>query len=243
MNPFKKEHKQKSIFITAGYPRIDSLPEQLKLIENNNIDFVEIGIPFSDPIADGPTIQMTSNIAIENGMNIALLFNQLQTIRTKLPLVLMGYLNPILNYGIDNFISQCKTCGVSAVIIPDLSVDIYERDYEEFFQKHDFSICFLITPSTKLERVVKMAKHCQKSFLYLVSGHATTGSQNELDLDLARIKIIKAYVKEIPLMIGFGIKNKHDVARVHEVSEGAIVGTAFLKVVESGKEEEFLKAL
>jgi len=243
MNPFIKNHKQKSIFITAGYPKLDSLPEQIKLLESHSIDFIEIGIPFSDPLADGPTIQQTSEIAINNGMNLPLLFEQLADVRTATPLVLMGYLNPVLNYGIENFITSCKNANIASVILPDMSVEIYERFYQSLFEKENLSVSFLITPDTEPARILKIEKHCKNSFVYLVSSNSTTGSGSELELSDAKLKSIYELVLFAPLMIGFGIKSKEDIEKVHQYSDGAIIGSAYLKALEYGNEEEFLNGL
>ena len=136
MNPFKKQNKQLSIFVTAGYPRINSLPDQLSTLENEGIDFIEVGIPFSDPMADGPVIQNTSEIALKNGMNLTLLFEQLKQRKTSIPVVLMGYLNPVLAFGIDKFLQECKEVSVYTVIFPDMSAEIYERFFQHQFEKY-----------------------------------------------------------------------------------------------------------
>ena len=243
MNPFKKSTKQKSIFITAGYPKIDSLVSQIKLLEDYSIDFIEIGIPFSDPLADGPVIQNTSEIAIKNGMNIPLLFAQIETIETNTPLVLMGYLNPVINYGVERFAVACKKNKISSVILPDMSVEIYERFYQSIFEKEGVSISFLITPETELNRVKKIAKHCEKSFVYLVSSNSTTGTNSTLNFENEKINVIRKALDQTPLMIGFGIKTKQDIDKVHQVADGAIIGSAYLKALEFGDEKQFLESI
>jgi len=243
MNPFIKSHKQKSIFITAGYPKIDSLSGQINLLEKHNIDFIEVGIPFSDPLADGPTIQKTSEIAINNGMNLPLLFEQLRIIETKTPLVLMGYLNPVLNFGIERFVLSCKECGIASVILPDMSLEIYERFYQSIFEEHQLPVSFLITPHTEVSRIQKIAKQGENSFVYLVSSNSTTGTGAKLDLNNKRLKSIYDLMEGTPLMIGFGIKTKVDIENVHQFADGAIIGSAYLKALEFGKEEEFLSVI
>ena len=243
MNPFIKKHKQRSIFVTAGYPKIDSLAGQISLLEKYNIDFIEVGIPFSDPLADGPAIQQTSEIAINNGMNLPLLFEQLKSIETKTPLVLMGYLNPVLNFGIEKFVLSCKDCGIASVILPDMSLEIYERFYQSVFEKYELGVSFLITPHTEISRIQKIAKQCKNSFVYLVSSNSTTGTGAKLDLNNERLKSIYDLMEGTPLMIGFGIKTKADIENVHQFSDGAIIGSAYLKALEGGKEEEFLSVI
>ena len=243
MNPFKKSTKQKSIFITAGYPKIDSLASQIKLLEDYSIDFIEVGIPFSDPLADGPVIQNTSEISIKNGMNLPLLFAQLETIETNTPLVLMGYLNPVINYGVEKFVIACKKLNISSVILPDMSLDIYEKFYQSIFEKHHVSISFLITLETETDRVKKIAKHCEKSFVYFISSNSTTGTNSQLNFDNARINSIRKALGQVPLMIGFGIKTVEDIKKVYQVADGAIIGSAYLKALSIGKERQFLKSL
>ncbi len=243
MNPFIKNHKQKSIFVTAGYPKLDSLAGQIKLLEKYNIDFIEIGIPFSDPLADGPTIQKTSEVAIKNGMNLPLLFEQLAKIKTETPLVLMGYLNPVLTYGIEKFVSSCKDCGIASVILPDLSFEIYARFYKSIFDQYQLPISFLITPQTETERIEKMVTQCKESFIYLVSDNSTTGTDSEMNLNECRLKSIYALMDNTPLMIGFGIKTKSDIEKVHQFADGAIIGSAYLRALEVGTENAFLEQL
>ena len=160
MNPFLKKSKQLSIFLTAGYPFIDSLKGQLQVLESYQIDFIEVGIPFSDPLADGPIIQNTSQVALQNGMNLDLIFKQLAKRSTKIPLVLMGYINPIISFGLEKFLKICKRVNISAVIIPDMSLEIYDRFYSVYFEKNSVSPCFLITLKTPKDRIRKM---CERS--------------------------------------------------------------------------------
>ncbi len=244
MNVFKKDKKQISIFVTAGYPKLDSLNEQLELLESNGIDFVEVGIPFSDPLADGPTIQATSEIAINNGMNLPLLFEQLHDRKSTLTIVLMGYFNPIISFGIDNFLNECQLLGISTVILPDLSIEIYERYYQAKFESKGVFPSFLITPESSNERILKTAELCKNSFVYLVSSNATTGGQSNFSNDrLKRYAKIKEICGNTPMFIGFGIQSSEDVEKVQSVSDGAIIGSAYLKAVGKGEEIEYLNEL
>lgn len=245
MNPFKKDKKQVSIFITAGFPKIDSLKNQLIEIQDKGIDFVEIGMPFSDPMADGEVIQESSKVAIENGMNIDLLLSQMEGMKDKIsiPIVLMGYFNPIMKFGFESFLIRCKEIGVAALIIPDLSFEIYKKYYEQLVLKHDLPLCFLITPKTDTNRIKEIVKHSKNSFVYLVSKNSTTGQVINFEAETRNYQNIQKHMGEVPLFIGFGIQNKQDVTRVHSVCDGAIIGSAFIKSVLLNKEKEFLMSL
>jgi len=243
MNVFTKNRKQLSIFTTAGYPVIDSLSDQIPMLAKQGVDFIEIGIPFSDPMADGPVIQETSRIALKNGMNLEILFEQLNERDTTVPIVLMGYLNPVLAYGLENFLKRCQEVQIQTVILPDMSLEIYERFFQSTFEEHQIYPCFLITPKTDEQRIQRIAKICRKSFVYLVSSNSTTGSKNDLSMDKDKFRRIKELCGAIPLFIGFGIKTRSDVETVYEVADGAIIGSAFLNAVEKGNEEQYLESL
>ena len=208
MNPFLKDHKQTSIFITAGFPELESLREQLQVIQSKKIDFIEIGIPFTDPLADGPTIQHTSAIALQNGMSVSVLFEQLKTLKSELnvPIVLMGYLNPVMQFGLDAFLQNCAELEIKALILPDLSYELYAKRYKKQFEKHDVPISFLVTPQTENERIELIAKQCENSFVYLVSQNGITGSSADLNSCLIqRYGEIKQLCGTTPLFLGFGI--------------------------------------
>ena len=233
MNPFKKNKKQLSIFITAGFPSLESTTTQILELQSRGVDFIEVGIPFSDPMADGEVIQMASAIALKNGMNLQLLFDQLLSmqLQIKVPIVLMGYLNPILQFGMKNFLEKCKSLNISSVIIPDLSLEIYERYYQSLFEKYDMPITFLITPEVSNERVKEIAIKCKKSFVYLVSKTSITGgvdSKFDSQKDYLRIK---SFCSEVPIMMGFGVSTKKDVEQVYKYCDGAIIGSAFIKSI------------
>ena len=244
MNPFIKSTKQLSIFTTAGYPKLESLKVQIEQFVNNHIDFIEVGIPFSDPMADGPTIQKTSEIALRNGMNMDLIFQQLKEINTAIPVVLMGYLNPVMTFGLEKFLKNCQELNVRTVILPDLSLEIYERYHKEIFLLHGVHPVFLVTPKTDHDRIVRIAEACAESFVYLVSSNATTGSnlkQDEKNDDV--YKEIKTLCGSTPLFIGFGIKTKSDIVRIQQSSDGAIIGSAYLEAVAKNKAVAFLRNL
>ena len=244
MNPFKKATKQLSIFVTAGYPELNSLQEQLNLLESKGVDFVEVGIPFSDPMADGPTIQQTSDVALKNGMNLELVFAQLSERTSTLPIVLMGYLNPVLSFGIERFLNACNEVGVRSVILPDMSLEIYNRFYRNQFERHEVFPCFLITPTSSPERIQRISEACKNSFVYLVSSNATTGGVSSFAPEQAKnYADIRKICGETPLFIGFGIDSKEKVKFVQDVCDGAIIGSAYLKAVKKNEATEFLRSV
>ena len=246
MNPFKKDTKQISIFITAGYPTLESTTEQILVLQSKGVDFIEVGIPFSDPMADGPVIQETSAIALANGMQMDILFDQLASIQdqVRIPLVLMGYLNPVLQYGIDKFLAKCKELSIASVILPDMSLELYERLYKTQFEKYDTAVSFLITPLTEDDRIQKIAQVSAKSFVYLVSVTSITGGKIRIDDKVVnRYDEIKKLCGETPMMIGFGISNSSDVKNAQRHSDGAIIGSAYLKAVNRGESIVFVEEL
>lgn len=246
MNPFKKDHKQTSIFITAGFPELNSLESQLLFLQNKGVDFIEIGIPFSDPLADGPTIQESSARAIENGMSITELFNQLSRLKpqVKVPLVLMGYLNPVMQFGFEEFLQTCDELEINGLILPDLSFELYEKRYKSVFEKYQIQLCFLVTPQTEDYRIVQIAEECRNSFVYLVSQNSITGNALELDLNLKnRYSEIRELCGKTPVFLGFGIDSAEKRKSAFETCDGVIVGTAYLNALKQNTEIAFLKKL
>lgn len=251
MNRIKQlfEKKQKnilSIYFTAGFPQLDDTCNVIRELEANGIDLIEIGIPFSDPMADGPTIQESGTIALRNGMTLKVLFEQLKDIRNDvtIPLILMGYLNPIMQYGFENFCKQCKETGIDGAIIPDLPFNDYISQYKPIADKYDIKIVMLITPETSDERIRLIDEHTD-GFIYMVSSASTTGAQSNFD-DKKR-----AYFRKIngmnlrnPRLIGFGISNKATLEAAQENASGAIIGSKFITLLkESTKIKEAVKAL
>lgn len=244
MNPFKKDKKQISIFITAGFPNLESTIEQIISLQESGIDFIEVGIPFSDPMADGPVIQETSSIALANGMDLNLLFNQLKSIKSQLhtPLVLMGYLNPVLQFGLEKFLQLCQELSIASVILPDMSLEIYERFYKSKFDHYSIPVTFLITPLTENERIVKIKNISRKSFVYLVSNTSITGGKLITDLNIVnRYDEIKKLCGNIPVMMGFGISTAADVKMAQNHCDGAIIGSAYLKALRKGESLRFIE--
>ena len=222
-----------SIFLTAGYPQLNSAPKLAQELENAGVDFIELGIPFSDPLADGPVIQETSAIALNNGMTIEILFEQVAEIKmnSTLPIVLMGYFNPIYTYGVERFLKQCKALGVDGLIIPDLEIDIYESEYRILFEAYGVPLIFLITTATPVNRIRRIAK-MSKAFIYLVSSSATTGTKASFSKDQVQaFERIKALNLGVPIMVGFGIHNNETYRAVCNLFDGAIIGTAYLKSI------------
>lgn len=246
MNPFFKTKKQLGLFVTAGYPELNSTREQVVFLSNQGVDFIEIGIPFSDPMADGPTIQSTSEKALANGMNLGVLFEQIATFKdeVKCPMVLMGYLNPVLTFGLEKFLNLCRENKIQSLILPDMSIELYERFYQKTFLEYGIDPCFLITPKTSNALVERIAACSKNSFVYLVSTNSITGSKADFQFDgQDRIAEIKSILGEIPLFVGFGISKKADVERVQQFADGAIIGSAYLNALAERKEKEFLAAI
>lgn len=222
-----------SIYFTAGYPTLDSTIEIAKALEQSGVDFLEIGFPYSDPVADGPTIQHSSEVALKNGMTLKLLFNQLKDLRkhVNIPVYLMGYFNPVLQFGVENFCKACKAVGVNGTILPDLPMYEYEELYQAIFEENGISNIFLVTPQTSEERIRKIDS-LTTNFIYLLSSNATTGQQlevkNQSEEYFNRIKEMNLVN---PFVIGFGISNKETFEKATTYANGAIVGTAFVKIL------------
>jgi len=220
-----------SIYFTAGYPELDDTASIIKSLASSGVDMIEIGLPFSDPLADGPTIQKSSTKALENGMTTELLFDQLVHIRKEvdIPLLIMGYFNPILQYGIEAFCRKCVETGIDGLIIPDLPVDVYQQEYSDVFKKHGLINVFLITPQTSDERI-RYIDSISKGFIYMVSSASTTGAINSFDQgqDAYFERINKLNLKT-PQIVGFGISNHKSFVQATKYSSGAIIGSAFVK--------------
>ncbi len=236
----KKDKNILSIYFTAGFPHIDDTVNIIKELENNRIDMVEIGIPFSDPMADGPVIQESSTIALQNGMSLKLLFSQLENIResVNIPLVLMGYLNPIMQYGFEKFCKQCEIVGIDGIIIPDLPFKDYMEEYKSITDKHGLKIIMLITPETSEERI-RLIGNNTDGFIYMVSSASTTGTQQNFDENKqAYFRRIDAMNLKNTRLVGFGISNKSTLNSAWENASGAIVGSKFIQLL---KEKEMIE--
>lgn len=229
----EKQQGLLSVYFTAGYPNLNDTETIILELEKNGVDLIEVGMPFSDPLADGPTIQQSSEVAIRNGMTIPLLFDQLQNIRqkTQIPLILMGYLNPVMQYGVERFCQKCKEIGIDGIILPDLPLADYVREYKSLFEKNNLSKVFLITPQTPEQRIKEIDSHTN-GFVYMVSSASTTGNTN--GKAIANTDYFERVTKmelQNPGMIGFGIHNRDTFEQACNHARGAIIGSAFIKAL------------
>ncbi|HKC68666.1 MAG TPA: tryptophan synthase subunit alpha, partial [Bacteroidia bacterium] len=218
----------------AGFPSLNSTMDILLSLQNNGVDMIEVGMPFSDPLADGPVIQHSSEVALKNGMNLDLLFEQTKYVRKQInvPLVLMGYLNPLLQYGVEKFLQRASENGFDALIVPDLPMREYELYYKTLFEKYNIKNIFLITPDTPKERVHKI-DGLSDAFIYLVATSGTTGMKSTIsDKQEAYFKRIASYQLNNPLLAGFGISNNETFEKACLHTNGAIIGSAFIKALE-----------
>ncbi len=229
-----KSEKILSIYFCAGHPTLEGTANTIKVLEQKGVDMIEVGIPFSDPMADGPVIQDAATKALRNGMSLKKLFSQLEGIRkdVKMPLILMGYLNPIMQFGFESFCQRCTEVGIDGVIIPDLPFKDYLEEYKPVADKYDIRIIMLITPETSDERIHFIDEHTD-GFIYMVSSAATTGAQKEFgDTKQAYFSRIKSMNLNHPCMIGFGISNKQTLETAQANAAGAIIGSKFVKLYE-----------
>jgi len=230
-----------SIYFTAGYPHLDDTVAIIGALQNGGADMIEVGIPFSDPMADGPVIQASSSVALRNGMNLRLLFEQLEAIkdRINIPLVMMGYLNPLMQYGFEKFCSDCARVGVSGLIVPDLPFADYLETYKPVADRYDLRMIMLITPETSEERIRLIDAHTE-GFIYMVSSASTTGAQKSFDEQKqAYFRRINAMNLRNPRLIGFGISNRATLQAAFDNASGAIIGSKFISLLgESATAEE-----
>ena len=231
------DHKLLSLYFCAGCPTLDSTGDVIKTMQKRGIDFIEVGIPFSDPLADGPVIQSAATQALKNGMSVQLLFQQLKAIKNEvdIPLILMGYLNPILHYGIEAFCQSCVDAGVSGIIIPDLPFDDYLTLVKPVADKYDLRVIMLITPETSDERIRFIDDHTD-GFIYMVSSAAITGAQKSFDdAKQAYFRRIDAMRLRNPRMIGFGISNAQTLKAAQDNAAGAIIGSKFVTLLNEAE--------
>ena len=226
-----------SVYFTAGYPNLEDTIPTLVCLQENGVDLVEIGVPFSDPMADGIIIQNSSHIALQNGMSIRKLFEQLTAVRAQIhiPLIMMGYLNPVMQFGFENFCKECSRVGIDGMIIPDLPFSDFLAEYKEIATHYKLEFIFLITPETSEERIRLIDSHTN-GFIYMVSSAATTGTQTSFDNKVEYFNRINAMNLKNPRLIGFGISNKSTRDMVCRYSSGAIIGSAFIKALQETKD-------
>ena len=223
-----------SIYFTAGFPALVDTLRTVQELDKAGVDMIEIGMPFSDPVADGPVIQRSNEKALSNGMTIKLLFKQLASVRetTDLPLILMGYINPVLKFGMENFLHKCQKTGIDGIIIPDLPVEEYQEPYEALFEKFNILNIFLISPQTPDERITYLDS-ISKGFLYMVSTSATTGTINNFDeSQITYFEKVNDLNLKTPRLIGFGISNNETFIQACNFAKGAIIGSSFIKALD-----------
>ncbi len=236
MNSIKKIFQKKdknilSIYFTSGFPELDDTAKVIEELSKSGVDFIEVGLPYSDPLADGPTIQDSSQIALRNGINLDIIFDQLLTIKdsNKTPLVVMGYLNQVLKYGEERFCEKLVACGIDTLILPDLPMVEYENHYKVLFDRYGLNNVFLITPQTSEERIRKIDAYTQ-SFIYMVASSSITGAKGDISQSqIDYFKRIKAMNLNSNLIIGFGISDHRTFSKACEYANGAIIGSAFIK--------------
>ncbi|WP_430409723.1 tryptophan synthase subunit alpha [Kordia sp.] len=230
----QKLHEDKkllSIYFTAGYPSLNDTVGVIENLEKNGVDMIEIGLPFSDPLADGPTIQASSTQSLKNGMTSKILFEQLADIRkiVTIPLIIMGYLNPMMQYGIEAFCAKCQEVGIDGLIIPDMPVDVYHNEYQAIFEKYGLINVFLITPQTSEDRI-RFIDSISNGFIYMVSSAGTTGAKSSFGNTQADyFDRIGAMKLKNPQIVGFGISNRETFNQATSKAKGAIIGSAFIK--------------
>lgn len=243
MNRIDKLFREKktnilSVYFTAGYPCLDSTVGIVRALTESGADMIEIGMPFSDPIADGPVIQRSNEKALQNGMTLKILFDQLSDIRkrVKIPLILMGYLNPVMQFGVENFCIQCKRIGIDGVILPDLPPLVYYEEYLHIFNKYNIHNILLISPQSSSERISTIDK-ISRGFIYVVSSSSVTGSRDNFSDDqVSYFKRVNEMNLNNPTLIGFGISNRESLKDAGKYFRGGIIGSAFVKILGEGGE-------
>ncbi|WP_353145195.1 tryptophan synthase subunit alpha [Chryseobacterium sp.] len=229
--------KKLNIYFTAGIPKLENTPEIIRLIQDSGADMIEIGMPYSDPVADGPVIQKAHELALQNGMTIEKLFAQLKTIRNeiRIPVILMGYINPVLSFGFERFCKESSESGISGLILPDLPPIEFEKNYQQILKKYNLNFTFLVTPETSDERILYLDS-LSSGFLYAVSSSSTTGSENTVLKNENYLSRLADLPLKNPVMIGFGIKSKENFENVTEQAHGGIIGTAFVNILLQDKD-------
>jgi len=233
----QKSKRVLNVYCTAGYPGLDSTAEVLDALQAAGADIVELGMPYSDPLADGPVIQHSSTVALQNGMTIQTLFKQLQGFRSsiRIPVLLMGYMNPVLQYGFEKFCANAAAAGADGLIIPDLPEYEFETEYGKFIKKHGLDFIFLVTPETSEERVRRLDK-LSSGFLYAVTSSSTTGRDKNIHDVVSYLERLKDYQLKNPVLAGFGIKDKQTFEAACMHASGAIIGSAYIKALEHTKD-------
>ncbi len=245
----KKKKRVLNVYCTAGYPRLDSTMKIIKALQDHGADMIELGMPYSDPLADGPVIQASSSIALANGMTIKKLFEQLKDFRKTIhvPLVLMGYMNPVLQYGFEKFCADAAAVGIDGLILPDLPEHEFETEYNAILKKYKLDFIFLVTPETSEERVKKLDT-LSTGFLYAVSSSSTTGGNKSMTAVGSFLQKLNRLQLRNSILVGFGIRDRQSFDEASEHANGAIIGSAFIKALENMENEvvsvkQFLKSI
>ena len=233
-----KSNNVLNVYCTAGYPQLESTLQIIDTLQNNGADIIELGMPYSDPLADGPVIQASSLVALDNGMTIATLLEQLKQFKSKkAAIILMGYMNPVLQYGFERFCADAAAVGVDGLILPDLPEYEYETEYGEIIKKYNLDFIFLVTPETSEERVRKL-DNLSSGFLYAVSSSSTTGNEKDFSSVEQYLKRLQSFNLKNPILVGFGIKDKETFTTACKYANGAIIGTAYIKALEGKTDVE-----
>ncbi len=229
-----KSNRILNVYCTAGYPKPDSTFEVMKSLQANGADIIELGMPYSDPLADGPVIQQSGSIALEYGMTIAKLFEQLKDFRKgiSIPVILMGYMNPVLQYGFEKFCTDAATIGIDGLILPDLPEYEFETEYGAIIKKYGLDFIFLVTPETSEERIKKLDS-LSSGFLYAVSSSSTTGGDKSTTASTEYLQKLKNLQLKNPVLVGFGIKDKASFDAVCQLADGGIIGSAYIKALQN----------
>jgi tryptophan synthase alpha chain len=229
-----------NIYFTAGFPKLNSALKIIKILDKAGVDIIELGIPYSDPLADGPVIQASGQQALDNGMSLSKLFADLSGLReqSNIPVLLMGYLNSIMNYDLNSFCKSCIECGIDGLILPDLPFDIYEKEFKQAFEKANLSVIFLITPQTSKDRLQQFDE-ASTAFIYAVSSSSTTGSKENIDDSEEFLKRIQKMNLKSPVLTGFNIRNAESFNMACQYTRGGIIGSSFIKSIEKSENLEF----
>lgn len=245
----QKQHRVLNVYCTAGYPELNSTKELMLALQQNGADLIELGMPYSDPLADGPVIQASSSVALENGMTISKLFEQLKDFRKDIhvPVLLMGYMNPVLQYGFERFCQDAAAVGIDGLILPDLPEYEFETEYGAIIKQHGLDFIFLVTPETSEQRVRKLDE-LSSGFLYAVSSSSTTGGNKNMNDVSTYLQRLESFGLRNPVLVGFGIKDKSSFDKACNHAQGAIIGTAFIQALQGSNDiktttKNFLEAI
>lgn len=245
----RKQHEVLNVYCTAGFPKLNSTLEVMTALQNHGADLIELGMPYSDPLADGEVIQQSGAVALQNGMTISILFEQLRAMRSTIhvPVILMGYMNPVIQYGFENFCAKAAEVGIDGLILPDLPMYEFESEYGAIIKKHHLNLIFLVTPETKEDRLKKIDE-LSSGFLYAVSSSSTTGSNKDISEQEAYFQKLHDMKLKNPILVGFGIKDRSTFETATKYTNGAIIGSAYIKALANGQNvdtatKEFLETI